>query len=140
MVPRHRGVDCQGAPSWLSGSILPSPTYVAGPSGVPVVRSWVGTSAGTQGGGLQDVPEGSSGIFRPARSGLLQPPFSSGEGDRWLETSHQLVHPDQVTDGDSSIGFCCRFGKVIECFPTTSKTPTSRSPSIMTLGRISCLF
>ena len=40
----------------------------------------VGTSTGSSGGGREDAPEECSGDCRPARSGLLQPPFPGGEG------------------------------------------------------------
>ena len=49
--------------------------------------------------------------YRSARSGFLQPLFSGGEGNRWLETSHWFIHPqwlchtDQVPDGDCNISF-----------------------------------
>ena len=57
-------------------------------------------SAGAQGGGLQVAPEGSSGSCRPAWSGLLQPPFSAAEGDRWLEASHRLIHSELLFHPD----------------------------------------
>ena len=57
-VLRCRGVKCRGAPLWLIGSIPPPPTCFAGPLRVAVVCSGVGKSAGSNGGGLQDAPEG----------------------------------------------------------------------------------
>ena len=69
------------------------------------------SSAGTQGDCIQDASKGGSGICRSAQCGLLQPPFSSGEGDGGLEAGHQFIHPqwrchpDQVMSGDSSVGF-----------------------------------
>ena len=47
----------------------------------------VGMSAGAQRGSLQEAPEGSSRVWRPAQSRLLQPPFSVAS-DGSLEASH----------------------------------------------------
>ena len=71
--------------------------------------------------------------------------FSGGEGDGWLEISHQSIHPQWLCHPDRS-GWrqLCRFWgrseRAIGCSQSTSKTPNSRSPSIWTLACISGLF
>ena len=45
----------------------------------------------TSGGGLQDPPEGSSGLCGPAQSGVLQPAVSGREGDVGLAVHRRSV-------------------------------------------------
>ena len=139
-------MGCRGAPSWLCGFIPPPLICVAGPLGVLDVWFGVGPSASSQRRGLQDAPEGSSGICRPAQSRLSQLPFCGAESDRWLEASHRLVHsewlchPDQVPDGDSSVGFgLIQKGDWMFSIDLKDAYSTSRSPCIWTLGRVSSL-
>ena len=51
----------------------------------------VGSCSGTSGGGFQDAPEGSSGTYGPAQSGVLQPAVSGGEGDGDLSALNGFV-------------------------------------------------
>ena len=51
----RRGVDCQGAPTWLCGPFPSFHTCVVGPSGVSVMCFGVRSSVGTPGRGVQDA-------------------------------------------------------------------------------------
>ena len=65
--------------------------------------------SGTTGGGLKNVPEGTSGTCGPTWSGFLQMAIPGGEGDPGGGTRHRSVgsewlrHVDEVSDGDCGI-------------------------------------
>ena len=87
-VMRHRRMDGWCPSPWLPSPIPSPPTCVAGSCGALVCCSGISPCIGSSGGGFQDADERGSGDGSPARTRLLQLPFSHAEGDGRVEACH----------------------------------------------------